>query len=184
MNGALNRGREMVEGLKWMGVLLMLAVNLAGAEEAGVGYPPNAAEELVAAATKQAVAESKLLFLKSGWPECGYCRMMDRYHHTPEVETILGAYYVVVSININDMPDGKDVFSRFAKPGGPSWAIAKPDGDVIATSFTNGDKGNTGFPVKPNELAHYFGALEKATPSISQNELDILSAQLRKIYGR
>lgn len=175
---------DMKKHLRWIGCLLVLMAGVAQAEEVTPTYASNAAEALVSTAMKQATTESKLLFMKSGWPGCGYCKMFDRYHHTPKVEKILSKYYVVVSIDIENMPDGKAVFTQFAQPGGPSWAIVTPKKDVLVTSFLNGDKGNTGFPVKPNELAHYLGALKKATPAITQQELDTLSAALLKVYGR
>lgn len=174
----------MKKHLTMIGCFLVLVTGIAQAEEVAKTYAPNAAEVLVAAATKQAKTESKLLFIKSGWPGCGYCRMFDRYHHTTEVEAILSKFYVVISIDIENMPDGKTVFTQFAQPGGPSWAIVTPEKKVVVTSFLNGDKGNTGFPVKPNEMAHYLGALKKASPAITQEELDTLSATLLKIYGR
>lgn len=174
----------MTKHLVRIGCFLVLMAGWAQAEEPTKTYAPNEAETRVAAAIKQATAESKLIFLKSGWPGCGYCRMFDAYHHTPEVEAILSKFYVVVSIDIENMPDGKVVFSQFAPPGGPSWAIVTPEKEVVLTSFLNGDKGNTGFPVAPKEKAHYLGALKKASPAITQAELDTLSAALKKVYGR
>ena len=174
----------MKKHLTRVGCLLVLMMGFAQAAEVTKTHTPNEAESLLSAATKRAAAESKLMFVKSGWPGCGYCKMFDRYHHTPEVEAILSKFYVVVSIDTENMPDGKTVFSQFAPPGGPSWAIVTPEKNVVVTSFLNGDKGNTGFPARPNELAHYLGALKKATPAITQEELDTLSTTLRKIYGR
>ena len=174
----------MKKHLMRVGCFLILMAGFAQAEEGAATYAPNAAESLVSTAMKQAAAESKLMFIKSGWPTCGYCKMFDRYHHTAEVAAILSQFYVVISIDTENMPDGKAVFSEFARPGGPSWAIVTPEKEVVVTSFLNGDKGNTGFPARPNELAHYLGSLKKATPAITQKELDTLSATLLKIYGR
>lgn len=170
--------------LKWMSCLLLLLPLSLQAEEPAPASTDTPAATLVADALEKADAESKLVFMKSGWPGCGYCRMFDKYHHMPEVEAILSKFYVVVSIDINNMPDGKAVFSEYARPGGPSWAIVTPEKEVIVTSFTNGDKGNTGFPVKPNELAHYKNALKQASPEITPEELDTLGAMLLKVYGR
>src|SRR4051794_35512562 len=76
----------------------------------GVGekkdYPPTAAHDALEVACRQAAAESKMVFVKSGFPECSWCRVFDRYHSAPEVQRIIGRYFVVVAIDTSYMPDG------------------------------------------------------------------------------
>lgn len=147
-------------------------------------YPATAAADLLEAACRQAAKDSKLVFVKSGFPECGWCRVFDRYHGTPEVQKIIGKYYVVAVIDTENMADGKAVFGKFAAPGAPSWAIITPQRKKIVDSYAPAPLGNVGYPGNPEETAYYLAALRKATPAIADQELDLLSKQLRKATGK
>jgi len=141
-------------------------------------YGPNAAQNTLEAACEQAANESKAVFIKSGHPECGWCRVFDRYHSSPEVQRILGKYYIIVAIDIKYMPDGKSIFSQYSQPGSPSWVIISPQKQVIVDSYAPG--GNVGYPGSPEESAYYTAALKKATPSITEEELHTLSQLVQK----
>jgi hypothetical protein len=145
----------------------------AWAEEKKPSYPPNAAHDLLDAALKQASAENKLVFLKSGFPECGWCRIFDKYHSTPAVKEILEKYYVIAAIDTSYMPDGTSVFKQFAEPGAPSWVIITPDKKVIVND------NNVGYPAEPTEVDWYVKALRKATPAITDAEVDTLKENLK-----
>src|SRR5688572_8441250 len=120
-------------------------------------YAADAAEKLMAEACATAKKESKLVFVASGFKECGWCRVFEKYHALPDVSQILGKYYVNVKIDTTYMPDGKEVFSKMAKPGAPSWVIVTPDRKPIIDSYA--EKGNVGYPAAPHEIAHYVKAL-------------------------
>lgn len=145
-------------------------------------YSGTAATELVEAACKKAAAETKLVFLKSGHPQCGWCVVFDRFHHKPEVQQIIEKYYVVAAIDIVNMPNGAAVFERFAKVGAPSWVIITPERKALIDSYDNGS--NVGYPLQPNETAYYLAALKKATPAITDAELTILAEQIKKAAGK
>ena len=122
--------------------------------------------------------EGKLVFLKSGFPECGWCRIFDKYHSMPEVKQIIEKYYVVAVIDTENMPDGNAVFSKYAKPGAPSWVIIDADQKVIIDSVSNG--GNVGYPLEPKETDWYVSALRKATPAITDAEINTLRQMIVK----
>ena len=145
-------------------------------------YPPTAAQDALEAACKTAASESKSVFVKSGFPECGWCRIFDRYHNSPDVQRVLGKYYVIVSIDTSYMPDGKATFSKYAEPGAPSWVILSSQKKVIVDSYA--PEGNVGYPLAPQETAHYLAALKKATPSITEAELQTLAQQIKKAPGK
>lgn len=145
-------------------------------------YSPTAAHDALETACKQAAAESKVVFVKSGFPECGWCRVFDRYHGTRDVQQILSKYYVIVEIDTSYMPDGKAVFSKLAEPGAPSWVIITPEKKVIIDSYA--PKGNVGYPIESDETAYYTAALKKATPKITDPEVKILSQQIKKAAGK
>lgn len=163
-------------------LLLISLVAQCFSAEVKKDYPPTAASELLESACKKAAAESKMVFVKSGFPECGWCRIFDRYHNLPEVQSILGKHYVIVAIDTKYMPDGNAVFGRYAKPGAPSWVILSPQKKVIVDSYA--PTGNVGYPLAPNETAHYVAALKKATPAISDGDLQRLSEQIKKAAAK
>ena len=158
----------------------LVAMSAAAADDKP--YASNAAEKLMADACATARKDSKLVFVASGFKECGWCRVFEKYHALPEVSQILGKYLVNVKIDTTYMPDGKEVFSKMAKPSAPSWVIVTPDRKPIVDSYA--DSGNVGYPVEPNEIAHYVKALKQAAPKITEDEIKTLSTHLRKLGGK
>src|SRR6185436_6292017 len=99
------------------------------------------------------------VFLKSGFPECSWSRLFDKYHSMAEVSQILGKYLVIAVIDTENMPDGNQVFSKYCPPGAPSWVIADTKQKVIVDSFCEGN--NVGYPLAPNETEWYVKGLRK-----------------------
>jgi hypothetical protein len=135
------------------------------------------AADTLAAACQEAASQSKMIFMKSGHPKCGWCRAFDRYHELPEVRAILGKYFVVANIDTVNMSDGREIFGKYAQPGAPSWVIISPEKKVVIDSYI--ETGNVGYPLRPHETAHYLAAIGKAAPSISEDELADLSEQIQ-----
>ena len=158
------------------------AVTTAADTVATVADTATTAADTLAAACREAGGESKMIFMKSGHPKCGWCRAFDRYHELPEVRAIIGKYFVVVNIDTVNMPDGSEIFGKYAKPGAPSWVIISPEKEVVIDSY--GEKGNVGYPLAPHETDHYLAAIRKAAPSISEGELADLSEQIQIAAGK
>lgn len=158
--------------------MLLLSFSVIGADKIPP-YTADAAKTLIDAAVKKAASESKLVFLKAGHPQCGWCVVFDRYHHSEEVQKVIEKYYVVVAIDTVNMPDGEAQFSAFAKVGAPSWVIIQSDRQVVIDSYNHGR--NVGFPGAPEETAYYLAALKKATPAISDDELSVLRKKIEAI---
>lgn len=144
---------------------------------------PTAAYDAVEAACRKAASESKYVFLKNGYPECAPCVLFDHYHDLPEVRKIINKYYVIVAIDTENMPDGNAIFSKYARPGAPSWVIISPSKSVIVDSYSS-PEGNIGFPEEQNGIACYLAALKKATPAITKDELTVLAEQLKKAASK
>ena len=162
---------------------LLLVTSLAApaiAEE--TKYAPDAAELLLTDACKTAKRESKLVFVASGFKECGWCKILEKYHARPEVAQVLTNYYVLVKIDTKYMPDGNAVFSKLANPGAPSWVIITPDRKPIVDSYAEGE--NVGYPLEPKETDHYLKALKKASPKITDAQLKTLAAAIKQAAGK
>lgn len=147
-----------------------------------ISYAQDAASRLLADACNRAKQDSKMVFVTSGFKECGWCRVFERYHALPEVKQILDELYEVVKIDTKYMPDGRDVFSGLAKPGAPSWVIITPERKVVVDSYS--PSGNVGYPLRSHETDHYLKALKAATPRITDQALRELSDQIHVAAGK
>ena len=165
-------------------LILFTVLAFCSSAETNTNYSATAANDALEGACKQAAKESKAVFVKSGFPECVWCRVFDHYHSIPEVQKIIEKYYVVVVIDTKNMPDGVAVFSKLAMPAAPSWVIITPQKKIIINSYSPLPEGNVGYPLEPNETAYYIAALKKATPAITDAELQILSQQIKKAAGK
>lgn len=137
------------------------------------------AAAVVSAAMDQARAESKKVFLLSGFPGCSWCKLFDRFHETPDVKQIVDKYYVVAKIDTMNMADGRETFEKYGKVGAPAWVILTQYRKVLMTSDDENGV-NVGYPFKPEEQAHYVRALS-ATSTITTEETDKLRNWLLKI---
>jgi hypothetical protein len=126
---------------------------------------------------KNAKTNNKDLFLVFGWQDCGWCRLLDKYHDDPQVKAIQSKYFVISYIDIVKTKAGENLYKRYGKAGTPSWTIFDLKGQVIVDS-DNG-KGNVGYPAKEEEFNHYVLALKKAVPNIPQSECDLLISKLK-----
>ena len=143
--------------------------------------PP--AEETLKAGLARAKAESKRVFLHFGAPWCPWCRKLDAYLWRDEIARVLGAAYVDVKIDVDRMAGGKELDQRYRPKGDrggiPFFVILDADGNRLADSFTGPD-GNIGYPAEPQEVAHFVNVLRQTAPKLSDADIDILKAGLKK----
>jgi hypothetical protein len=84
---------------------------------------------------------------------------------------------VLVDIDIVKNAGGKEVYEKYGlHPGVPAWTIMDANQKVLADSMRG--KANVGFPYEPHEVAHFFEALKKSCPALSEEELKILKERL------
>lgn len=129
--------------------------------DAWIPAPQNAYRQFEAA-LKQATVQGKLVFLHFSAPWCGWCRELERFLAGAEVSAIMARDYVDLEIDVDRMAQGKEVESSFrpAESGGIPWlAVFDTEGKIQATS--DGPDGNIGFPVEPNEIAHFIDMLTR-----------------------
>jgi len=97
----------------------------------------------------------------------------------PEIAASLGKEFVDLKIDTERHVGGQEMLTatRGTEKGGIPWfAFLDADGNVLVTS--DGPAGNTGFPAKPEEIAHFRTMLEKAATRITKDEIDALTASL------
>ncbi len=99
----------------------------------------------------------------------------------PEIEKILAKGFVDVKIDTDRMVGGAEMLTKVRGPGGggiPWFVVMDEKGEVLITS--DGPDGNVGFPVQPQEIAHFMEMVRTtAGENLSEKELAFLEASLK-----
>jgi thioredoxin-related protein len=141
---------------------------------------PRDACEVLEAAREVAKAEGRRLFVHLGAPWCGWCHRLEDWMARPEIAALLAKDFVDVKIDQDRMRNGRLVAAllRQGKAGGIPWMVLMDDAlQPLATS--DGPTGNTGYPVKPEEIEHFIGMLRTVKRNLSEEDLATLEASLR-----
>lgn len=147
--------------------------------------PPQDAEELLAAALKEAAAKQKRVLLRLSAPWCIWCGRLDDFLAQPPITALVAPDYVDLKIDIERMKHGKEVAQRFCpsdKAGLPWLAVLDADGKIRATS--EGPDGNIGFPVEPAEVDYFVDMLSRTARQLTTAELDQIKRALNETAAR
>jgi thiol-disulfide isomerase/thioredoxin len=137
------------------------------------------AQEIFSEGMTKAREAKKQLFLVFGSPGCGWCVKLQNYHDIPEVSKILGKYFVIVKVDTVKNAGGQEMFLKYGKERGvPAFTIIDVEEKVVADSGDLGE--NIGFPMEPQEVEQYFKMLQKACPSMTRAEMDVLRTKLKE----
>jgi thiol-disulfide isomerase/thioredoxin len=135
------------------------------------------------AALARAKAEGKRVFLHFGAPWCGWCHKLEGWMARPEIATLLGSEFIDLKIDTDRMVGGAEMLKSvrasagLAEGAGIPWiAFLDAGGAVIAHS--DGPQGNTGFPYKDEEIAHFVAMLGKARKSLTAENIETLRQSL------
>lgn len=123
--------------------------------------PTRDAEASLKAAQKRAAAEDKNIFVHFGTASCGWCRQLEHFIEMDGAAPLHDAY-VFLKVKQDREPGAIALRERLSngQGGGVPWyAILNPEGEVLATS--NGEDGNTGYPVDPEEVDHFIHVVDQ-----------------------
>jgi hypothetical protein len=88
-------------------------------------------------------------------------------------------HFVLVDIDVVKNAGGEKAYEKYGPQRGvPAWTILSADQKVLVDSMR--DKQNVGFPYEPQEVAHFFDALKKSCPGLSEEELKVLKDRLQE----
>jgi thioredoxin-related protein len=135
------------------------------------------AEDLLAAALKQAGSEDKTVFLQVGTPYCGWCKVLSGFMN--ERKQTFDQDYVYLKIDTMRMKDGEAVAERFrpAKASGVPWmVILDANGKVLTSSV--GPQGNIGYPSSPSEIEHFLTMLQATKKRLTDDDLKAIKQAL------
>ncbi len=146
---------------------------------------PLVAKDVHAAALAQAKTENKRVFMHFGAPWCGWCHRLENWMAEPEIAALLAKDFVDLKIDQDRMTGGKEMIdaeiaAAGVKAGGIPWFVfSDATGKQLANS--TGPKGNTGFPYKEDEVAHFATMLNTVRVNLTDADIATLLASLNAI---
>ncbi len=98
-----------------------------------------------------------------------------------DVAPVLAKEFVQCKLDYDRMPGAKELQKRYAgKDMGLPWFVfLQGDGSAV-TSSTMADGNNTGFPAKPEEIAHFKVMLDKAKRRLTGEDIAFLVQSLEE----
>ncbi|MGE3818481.1 MAG: thioredoxin family protein [Isosphaeraceae bacterium] len=128
----------------------------------------------------RASSEDKLVFLHFGAPTCGWCHKLDAFLAREDMAPIFGRAFVDLKLDLDRMTGAEAILGRYKGDGSggiPWFAFLDAQGKALIDS--DGPKGNVGYPVLPEEIAHFVAMLRKAAPSLTPADVEKVEAALK-----
>ncbi len=123
----------------------------------------------------KAVEEKKSVMIIFDHPNCGWCRLFDKYHALPEVKEILSKDYLIQKIDISE--SGEELWEYYNFRGVPGWLIFSSKRDLISDGKTV-DGEQIGYPLKQTEMDAYIEIIRKSSRHISKRQLAVLRKKI------
>lgn len=156
---------------------------------------PKPAEEVLAAALKEAGANKKnvLLMFHASW--CVWCHRMDTSLNDPAVKPFFDKNYIITHLVVLESAAKKQLQNPGAEAmmekyhgkgqGIPFWLVFDPQGNLIADSRIRkegqgpeeGD--NCGCPALEKEVSYFISVLKKSS-TMNEAELEIVRKRFRE----
>jgi len=141
---------------------------------------PLNADEVYEEALALAEKENKRVFLHFGAPWCGWCHRLEDFLALPEIVRIMAGDYILVKIDLERMVGAKTIDNRIRQESGgiPWFAILDAKGKLLISSV--GPQGNIGYPVKPDEIAHFIRMISETAENLTSEQISIIEKILNQ----
>ena len=160
---------------------------------------PLKADDILKGAKLKAADQNKVIFVIFGASWCDACHQLDSFLTLPEVAAIFDKYFVIAELTFGegaaghpdwDNPGADTLVLKYGglSPGGdvsrPFIAILAPKAKLIVHSSppekAKAGSPAGGFPIEPAEIKSFLAMLQKAAPSMTDEEMHKIQDGLRK----
>ncbi len=125
----------------------------------------------------RAAEEQKSVIFIFDHPNCGWCRVFDNYHASPEVKEILDPEYLIQKIDISESESGKELWEHYNFVEVPAWRIYSSDKELISDGREeNGEQ--IGYPLSPDSMDAYIKVIKDSSRHINKKQLDVLREKI------
>jgi hypothetical protein len=125
----------------------------------------------------RAAREQKSVIFVFCHPNCGWCRLFDKYHASPDVKDILDKEYLIWRIDISESESAMNLFEAYKLPGVPAWMIYNSNRELMSDGkYPNGDL--VGYPIEPGGMEIYKEAIVMTSRYINEKQLGLLGEKL------
>ena len=149
---------------------------------------------MVAAAVARAQAEKKAVLIEFGASWCTWCRNFEAFVKSPDAGPVLASQFVIVNLTVRERdektvlehPGGNALMDRWGgeKSGLPFYVFVNAAGEKVADSNAMPDGGNIGFPAVPDEIRAFVALMDKAAPTLTPADRDILEKYLVRVMPK
>jgi len=128
-------------------------------------------------ALKQAASQNKRVFLHVSTPACGWCKILSQF--LLDHSQLLARDYIDLHVDMVRMENAKTAMAAYApdQVGGVPWFVIL-DGSGKSLASSSGSGVNIGYPYEPKEVAQFIEILRTTRQSLSDQDLETLSADL------
>ena len=156
---------------------------------------PASAEQVLAAAKSEALAEHKPIFLVFGASWCGPCHAMEAFLNDKKIHPILEKYFVLAALHVREeqgkhpelnSPGSEKLLGDFGgeSMGIPFLVFLDEQGQLVINS-NRPVKGkpvgeNVGYPAVPVEISWFMTMLKKTLPALTKADEDAIETWLQR----
>ncbi|MDB5230207.1 MAG: hypothetical protein JWN76_1012 [Chitinophagaceae bacterium] len=152
---------------------------------------PEAAQDILRSAYKQAAKENKKVFVIFHASWCGWCHKMDTAMNDESCRKLFNDNYVIRHLDVMETnekkalenPGAMDIMKEYGGDNGgiPFWLVFDEDGKLLADSHMKAGV-NTGCPASKEEIDYFLQVLQK-TSSLNDRQLIAIKKRFSKING-
>lgn len=126
----------------------------------------------------RATEERKRVFVIFSSEYCGWCRVFDMYHASPEVKEILEKDYLFKTIDITDPEsESRDLWKHYDFIGVPAWLIYSADKEILCNGKLD-DGEQVGYPLSQPGQDFYLDAIKSNSRHIRKKHLVVLREKI------